>query len=218
MDLHLVSATPSGSARLGFEVRGPFSFGDGHDLAVVDLTTTEIVGPDKVERRIVSTGDRAYVVSGAGAAELSADERASLRQPDNSAGGVSGLHLDDWVTHPKVAVDGDVERITGDADVAAVVRDLISLSQGFGVDGRAVFPQVGDGERDELRRATKRATVVLESDADDHDLRHLEVVLEFGGDAPGGAKGPLANVAGLVVTLRLDLEAHNEPVRVTAPV
>jgi hypothetical protein len=97
------------------------------------------------------------------------------------------------------------------------VRDLISLSQGFGVDGRAVLPQVGESEGDDLRAATKRATVAIQSDADDHDLHHLEVVLEFGAEAAGGAKGPLASFSGLKVTLQLDLDGNGEPVRVTAP-
>jgi hypothetical protein len=217
MDVQLISTTSSGTAKLGFEVRGPFSFSEDHELPVFDLTTTEIVGGDTVERRVVSTGDRAYIVSGAGADELSADERAALRQPGGTSGGVSGLNLTDWIEDPTATTKDNVERITGKADVVVVVRDLISLSQGFGVDGRAVLPQIGESESDDLRAATRRATVELESDADDHDLHHLEVVLEFAADAPGGAKGPLASFAGITVTLRLDLDGNGEPVRVTAP-
>jgi hypothetical protein len=218
MDLEMIAQTPDGKDQLGFQVSGPFSFAASSQLPVFDLTSTRLVGAQKIKSRVVSTGDAAFVVDGTTVTALSGDARASLQRRDGGSGAVRGLHLTSWMTKPKRTASGSTVHIAGAADVPVVVRDLLSLVQGFGSNGAVNLASLGDVEATALRNATKSATVSIDADADDHDLHHLDVRIEFASKAISDPKSPLARFAGITLTLRLDLRDNGAPVHVVAPV
>ena len=216
--LHLkVLVEPRDDEPFGFEIEGPFALCDGQALPRMDVLYTQTANGEEASVRLISTGEQGYVAVGDTAYELRNDQEADLRSVCDDLGGDGGLtQLDvgDWVRDPDGSRDGDVNEVTGDLDVVAVVNDLVDVARAFGGS------QLQRLDRDDAQRiaeATEESHFELESGHEDRLLRALRLGAELGLDVPDDLKKALGDVVGATFTFELDLEEPNTPVQVHAP-
>ena len=207
--------------RFGFEINGPFAFRDrGSPLA--DVEYTQRVGDNEATVKIVSTGDRAFVVVDDQAYELPEDRAAGLRSAGaalGSDGGLSRFEIDDWVKGGELE-DGDeiggdeTDKVEAELDVVSAVNDLIELAGAFGRPG--LRPLRG-ADAEQLEEAVESSKLELWTGKDDRLLRRLKLELEFGFDVPEVLRRSFGEIVGAKVMFELGVERPNEPVRVAAP-
>ena len=183
---------------VGFELRGPFSFEGTGELATVDLTHVRLLGDSTQEMRLVSTGERAYlVVAGEDAVELTAAQAAPLRLGDGN-GGVTDLGFAGWVERAVVKEGDGVDTVTGDVNVPDMLSDLTRISAQ--IAGERI-DAVDDDAAAELQRVVRSSDIEVVV-GDDHLLRSLHAVVDFGGVVPAALREHLGEYAGA------RLEAH----------
>jgi hypothetical protein len=204
---------------VGFRVEGPFSFDSENELAVVDLTYTQLLGANTEEMRLVSTGSKAYVTAAGETLEVPDNQLAALKLSDDNTG-VAELGFAGWVDDPVVAdgpaVDGDAtQRITGTLDVPDMLSDLARIAaQVGGSDDLA--PIKGD-DATRIQSLVKTSDVEIIVGKDDHRLRSLHVVADFGREVPTELRDALGPYAATHLELTVSLRELTEPLEVTAP-
>lgn len=209
----------------GFELRGPFAVADEEgSLPTADLEYTRITGAERRTTRFISTGSRAFVEVDGEVRELEAGQVDEMRAAsDEGDSGLEGLALTEWLEAPQLGpgptIDGvATEKVSGSADPAAALDDLIAISAGFGVAADEL-PRLDDEGADQIRRATEASTVELLTGADDRLLRHLELVIELGARGAGeDLRVALGDLGGARLRFTIDVGAPNQPVSVQAPV
>lgn len=216
------STTAAEGQGAGFQVEGPFAVGERKgSLPVADLRYTRITGEQRRVTRFVSTGSRAFVEVDGRLSELDDSQLADLRvQGEGSSGGLEGLSLRQWLDDPKLAagptVDGvATEQITGKADAVAILNDVIALTQQFGA-GEATIDRLEGDEADRVRRAVSAAGAEVVTGKDDRLLRRADVTVDLAVTDPR-VREALGDLAGVRLTLTLEVKDLNRPVQVGVP-
>ena len=198
---------------VGFRVEGPFSYtGDG-ELAVVDLSYTQLLGEEQLTTRVVSTGSDAYVVSDDDVVALTGDDIAPLRLGDGN-GSVTDLGIGGWIRDPQVT-DGDGGRtITGEVAVGDFLGDLARVGAQVAGDPDVAALDDDTAERLDGLAQSSEAEVVL---GDDDLPQSVRLVVDFGGEVPAELQEALGPYASTRLELTMELERLTEPLQVEAP-
>lgn len=113
--------------------------------------------------RLISTGMHGFIEVDGTAYRLGLEHEEQLRSTGGDVtGGLTSLDISNWVVDPQGERDGDIDRVTGELDVVAVVNGLSELARSF---GRPLPSLDADDER--LRDAAKDTRFELESGHDD---------------------------------------------------
>jgi hypothetical protein len=204
---------PRDGDEFGYEVSGPFQL-SRNGLPKLDVEYTQIANGDRATVRLISTGSKSYIVVDDQAYELGPEQEDTLRSVGaDVSGSVTTLDVANWVVDPKGKRDGDIDRVTGDVDVVAVIDGLTGVARSL---GRTLQPLDADDEK-RVRDATKDTSFELESGHDDHLLRHLLFEVDLGLDVPQSLRDALGDVVGADITFQLDVDDRNKRVDVQAP-
>lgn len=202
----------------GFELEGPVALCQLRALPLLDVEYTQIANGQEATVGIVSNGEQGFVVVNDTAYEMREDQEADLRSAcddlEAGDGGLESLRVGDWVRDPKASSGDDVDTVTGELDVVAVVNDLVDVARAFGGSSLARL------DRDDARRiaeATEDSSFELETGHDDHLLRRLFLEAELGFDVPEDLRRALGDVVGGTFTFELELEDPNSQVEVQQP-
>jgi hypothetical protein len=212
-----VLVEPADGDPFGFRLDGPFALcSENQALPTLDVEYTQVANGNEASVRLVSTGEQGYVVVGGTAYELDEQQGADLRAAcdELDGAGLERLEVGDWVVDPDGSSGGDVDTVTGDLDVVAVVNDLVDVARAF--SGSALTRLDGD-DAQRIAEATDESSFELESGADDGLLRRLFLEAELGFDVPEDLRRSLGDAVGATFTFELELEGPNETVRVEAP-
>lgn len=220
--LLLASSTTAGEGEgAGFQVEGPFAVGERKgSLPVADLRHTRITGEQRRVTRFVSTGTRAFVEVDGRMTELDEAQLADLRvKEEGPAGGLEGLAPTGWIDEPELEpgpeVDGaPTDQITGNADVVAILNDVIGLTKQFGT-GDGVKKLEGDAA-ERVRRAVSAAGAEVVTGRDDRLLRRADVTVDLAVADPR-VREALGDLAGARLTMALEVTDLNRPVDVAVP-
>lgn len=167
--------------------------------------------------RVVSTGERGYLVLGDEAYELNEEQESDLAAACDdleSGGGLSTLRVGDWVRDADGERDGDVDRVEGSLDVVAVTNDLVDVARSFGGSRLSRLDRV-DARR--IAEATEDSEFELETGHEDRLLRRLFLEAELGFDVPDDLRAVLGDAVGARATFELELDGPNEAVDVDVP-
>jgi hypothetical protein len=203
---------PRDGDEFGYEISGPFELAK-EGLPKLDVEYTQIANGKRATVRLISTGEKAYVEVNGKAYELGPEQQEQLRSAGREvSGGLTSLDVSSWVVDPKGERDGDVDRVTGELDVVAVINGLGDVARGLGKP----LPRLDADDAERLREAAKDTRFELESGHDDHLLRHLLFEADLGFDVPEDLRKALGDVVGAKITFQLDVDKPNEPVSVEA--
>lgn len=210
---------PADGDPFGFELDGPFALCEsGEPLPTLDVEYTQIANGQEATVRLISTGEQGYVDVGGTAYELTDEQEADLRSScdelGGDGGGLTSLRVDDWVVDPEGSTGDDVDIVTGETNVVAVVNGLVDVARAFGGSSLSRLDR-DDAER--LAEATEESSFELEAGHDDRLLRRLLLDAELGFDVPDDLQQALGKAVGARITFELELEGPNEPVSVEAP-
>jgi hypothetical protein len=220
LELSLVVVPHGGGRESGFELRGPFSFGQPGELPVLRMAYTQVTDGRRGTVTLVSTGRDAYAVVRGQTYTLSAEQTQELRSTSRELadGGLPDLPLDEWIVDADVQDGGRVagvetDRVRGRLDVVDTVNGLLEVARGFGRD----LPRVDGRAASELRRATRSTLFDLHTGKDDRLLRRLRMEADFGFAVPEELRGRLGDLVGGRLAFRFGIARPNEPVAVAAP-
>jgi hypothetical protein len=211
LDLRMTAESGGASGPVGFAMTGPFALPAKEGLPVANVEVTELRGARKTTTRFVSTGEKAYVVSGGHTQALG----SSAVTVGGNGGGLGTLRIDSWLRDPTMTTEGDTQRITAGLNVATAFDDLGRLGERLGTSALAGLRPLDDTAKKALERSARESSVEVVTGKDDHLLRRLviTVTLAGGDDVPSG----LRSLVPVTLTLSLGLDAVNEPVHVDAP-
>ena len=209
----------AGEDPFGFTIEGPFAFAekDG-ELAKLDVEYTQTANGGEETVRLVSTGERVFVVTEDGSKhEIGGADVEALRGFGGSQGGLGSLRVDDWIRGAEGSDGGEVggaetDKVEGEVAVVAAVNDLVALARAFGRD----VPRIGGAEARRLAESVEESSFELWSGKEDRLLRRLLIEVDFGFDLPEPLREPLGDL-GARVTFELAISDPNEPVRVKEP-
>lgn len=204
---------PRDGDEFGYEISGPFELAK-NGLPKLDVEYTQIANGKRATVRLISTGENTYIEVNGEAYELAPEQEEQLRSVGGSvSGGLTSLDVSSWVADPKGGRDGNVDRVTGELDVVAVIEGLGDLARGLG----RPLPRLDADDQERLRKAAKDTSFELESGHEDRLLRHLLFEADLGFDVPKDLRKALGDVVGAKLTFQLDVDKPNEPVSVEAP-
>jgi len=217
--LHLkLLVEPRDGEPFGFELEGPVALCEQRALPLLDVEYTQIANGQEATVRIVANGTQGFVVLDGAAYELSEEQAADLRSAcddlEGSDGGLSSLRVGDWVRDPDASTGDDLDTVTGELDVVAVVNDLVDIARAFGGSSLARL------DRDDAQRiadATEDSSFELETGHDDHLLRRLALEAELGFDVTEDLRRALGDAVGGTFTFELELEDPNSQVEIQTP-
>ncbi len=221
LDLRLTAAAGERQTgeEAGLRLQGPFAEASAKGrLPTADITYTRFEGRAEEKVRLVTSGNKAFVVRGGRTTQLSEAETKDL---EVSGGSGVDLHLDKWFDHPKITdagvVDGvRAQRITGRLDAAAAMNDLFKVSQNFGAaDVKA--PEIKGQLADRLKASTQSATAEVITGKADHMLRNVVVDIILTSQAPSEIRDALGRLSAVRFHFALGLSQPNRPIHVTAP-
>lgn len=199
---------------IGLKIDGPYASNGQKKIPSVDWDIALEVLGQTLTGGLILTPENAYVdfqgqAYEAGTSAFSAFERAYAAQPDSEPTGGTfkalGIDPSKWLTDAEVAdgpdIGGDSTRkITGEVDVAAVVRDVLELAESPAVrkqlesSGTPVpaVPKVTDKQIKQIEDAIESATI--EVDVDENDIARrvagdVAFVIPEGVDAGGLESG-----------------------------
>jgi hypothetical protein len=188
---------------VGFEVTGPFAAGAGEPRA--QLTYRQHVADTEQVTVVTAIGDRAYVEVEGRAYAL--DDPP----PPLAAGALETVDLGTWLLDPEVVEeDGDTRRIEARLDAPLVLRGLVALAAG--AEAGEVLGELADADAETIRRAARTATATLEVVGAEGYLRRLHGRIELVTDV-----AEAVGAGGARIEFELGLDAHNEPVAISAP-
>jgi hypothetical protein len=215
LDFEVVSSAglDSGGADVGYRLSGPFSDpGPGQRLPVLRLNVQPLGRGAGATTTIVSTGQRAWVESGASRQPLTGAQTAELAagvKPGGDLTGVGQLGVARWARAPgtvsQTSIGGvPVEEVTAPVDPVAALNGLESLLYTTsGMKGRTI--PADSSAAAALRRATRTAEVVVAAGTTDHLLRLLRLTLTFAAPAGDQLRSALGPMAGLRFALDLQI-------------
>ena len=217
--MHLkLMVDPGEGDPFGFELEGPVALCQQRALPILDVEYTQIANGQEATVRLLANGTRGYVVLDGTAYQMSEEQAADLSSAcedlESGDGGLESLRVGDWVRDPEASSGDDVDTVTGELDVVAVVNDLVAIARAFGGSTLAHL------DRDDAQRiadATKDSSFELETGHDDHLLRRLALDAELGFDVPDDLRRALGDAVGGSVTFELELEGPNGQVEVQTP-
>ncbi len=217
--MHLkLMVDPGEGDPFGFELEGPVALCGPKPLPRLDVEYTQIANGQEATVRIVSDGEQGFVVLNGTAYELRDDQSADLRSAcedlESGDGGLASLSVGDWVREPEATSGDDVDTVTGELDVVAVVNDLVDIARGF---GGSTLARLDADDAQRIADATEDSSFELESGHDDHLLRRLSLEAELGFDVPDDLRRALGDAVGGSVTFELELEDPNAQVEVHQP-
>ncbi len=202
----------------GFELEGPVALCRLRALPLLDVEYTQIANGQEATMRIVANGTQGFIVLDGTAYELSEEQAADLRsgcdELEAADGGLASLRIDDWVRDPEASSGEEVDTVTGELDVAAVVNDLVDIARAFGGSSLA---RLGRDDAQRIADATEASSFELESGHDDHFLRRLSLKAELGPDVPEDLRRALGDAGGGTFTFELELEDPNGQVEIQSP-
>jgi hypothetical protein len=176
--MHLkLMVDPAEGDPFGFEVEGPVALCQARALPILDVEYTQITNGRGATVRILANGTQGFVVRDGTAYQMSEEQASHLSSAcqdlESVDGGLGRLRVGDWVRDPEASSGDDVDTVTGELDVVAVVNDLVDIARAFGDSTLARL------YRDDVQRiadATEDSSFELESGHDDHLLRRLAAV------------------------------------------
>jgi hypothetical protein len=209
--------TPSGQrlgGATGFRLDGPFSLSSGKRYPTAEIAYTQIANGKRATVRLISTGTHGFIEVNGKTYRLGPEQEEQLRSTGGDVtGGLTSLDISNWVVDPKAEQDGDIDRVTGELDVPAVVDGLSELARSFG----RPLPPLDADDKKRLRDAAEDTRFELESGHDDHLLRHLLMEVDLGFDVPQVLQDVLGDVVGADLRFQLDIDDPNQPVDVQPP-
>lgn len=220
LELSLLVTPRGGGGATGFELRGPFSFGNAGSLPVMRIQYTQLAAGERGGVTLISTGRRAYAAIGEATYELTPGQTEQLRAATGALGengGLAVLPLDEWLVDPDLS-DGHIagartHRIRGQLDIVATVNGLLDIARAFGRD----LPRIDGASAAQLRRATRATLFELDTGRDDRLLRRLRLEADFALDVPAHLRRQLGDLLGAKVVFRLGVRRPNAPVTVEDP-
>jgi hypothetical protein len=206
-----------GSVRLA--VDGPYESNGEQRLPSVDWRMRlDGLGARRIDARLVSTADNAFVEYGGVTYEVGEERIRKLErqgaadEPGLRAADLRRLVRDarDWFPESDATEDAELDgepvtRVTGTLDLSAALADLQALARRPGMSGVEELKRLGGAETRQLERLVSDPRFTLDAGRDDEKLRRIEASMRFRG-AGGGA-------------LRLSIRFRNvdEPVTIDAP-
>jgi hypothetical protein len=218
IDLRLAASAGSGdtlSGPAGFRLTGPFSFEGKHDLAVFNLTYTQLLGAKSKVTKVSSTGSAAFVDAGAKTYRVAQRDLGPLRLADNPSGGFDDLGIAGWVQNPKTTKGSSTDRITGVVNAPDLLSDLARVAGPLGGDDQLAALNGDPAKR--LQKLVKSSSIEIVTGAKDHQLRSLHAVIDFGTRAPNELRHTLGKYAQARIDVRLSMQRLSAPLRVAAP-
>ena len=200
--------------QVGYRLTGPFSDpGRGQRLPVLRLTVQPL-GTGASQATIVSTGTRAWVVTGGTQRPLTAAQTAQLAagvSPHGDLTGLGQLGVANWVRAPGTLVHTTlggtgVDEVTAPVDPVAALNGLETLVAATGGSTGAPISWSSGAAR-ALRGASRSADVLVAAGTADHLLRLFEVHLSFAAPATPSLRSALGPMAGLRLTLRVEVDS-----------
>ncbi len=200
---------------VGFELDGPFSFGEGDSLPVADMRYTQIAGEESETIDVISTADGVFVEIEGVAYELGEEQTSSLAAVPTTEEGLTELEIGDWFETPELQageeIDGmETNLMTSDFDASSGLNDLVSLL------GSTSTPVIEGASQEQLERAVESATIEVVTGKEDDLLRRLGIELDLGLEGVEELQGAVAQT-GATISFEMELAAVNEPVEVEAP-
>jgi hypothetical protein len=226
MTLLASTADAQAGRGVGFELRGPFAVAERKgELPLADLDYTRVTGTKRRTTKFISTRHDAYVELDGKAYRLDPGQVADLRatgSKDVGKGGLEGLDPDQWVKDPRVAPAGTVDgvaadRIAGKVDAVGALNDVLGLASEFGAAPEGAPTRLEGDAAQEVRRAVRGTRLELLTGRKDRLLRHLRIDVTFGVDQQRALAKALGSLAGVRISLQLDVRQPNRQVSVTAP-
>jgi len=209
---------PAEGDPFGFELEGPFALCQQRALPLLDVEYTQIANGQEATVRIVANGTRGFVVIDGTAYEMSDDQEADLRSAcdelESGDSGLESLRVGDWVRDPDASAGDDVDTVTGELDVVAVVNDLVDIARAF---GGSTLARLDADDAGRIAEATEDSRFELETGHDDHLLRRLFLEAKLGFDVPEDLRRALGDAVGGTFTFELELEDPNGQVEVQQP-
>ncbi|MEY2473904.1 MAG: hypothetical protein QOK28_3233 [Actinomycetota bacterium] len=218
IDLRLAASAGSGDTATGpsgFRLAGPFSFEGKHDLAVFDLTYTQLLGANSKVTKVSSTGSAAFVDTGAKTYRVAQKDLGPLRLDDSPSGGFDDLGIAGWVENPKTTKGSSTDRITGEVDAPDLLSDLARVAGPLGGDSQLAALNGDSAKR--LRKLVKASSIEVVTGAKDHQLQSLHAVIDFGTRAPNELRHTLGKYAQARIDVRLSMRKLTAPLRVAVP-
>jgi hypothetical protein len=204
---------PRDGDEFGYEVSGPFELAK-EGLPKLEVEYTQIANGKRATVRLISDGTHGFIEVNGKAYRLGSEQEGQLRSTGGDVtGGLTSLDISNWVVDPQGERDGDIDRVTGELDVVAVVNGLSELARSFGHP----LPSLDQDDEKRLRDAAKDTRFELESGHDDRLLRHLLLEAELGLNVPDILRDVLGDVVGADLSFKLDIDKPNEPVDVQPP-
>ena len=208
-------ASAEDTGPVGFEIEGPYSFQSNSDLAVLDLTYRILLGEeDSEEWRLVSTGEKAWLVVDEKVTAVSEEQAAPLRLsagPRSAA--VPALDIAGWMNDPTATEERGAVTLSGEAKASALVADLQTVAAQ--VTGSQAATELDTKAAEQIDAAVEDSeiTVVLRED----ELRSLEASIDFGGSVPGSVREALGSYAGARLEISLTVDDVPTPLEVEEP-
>ena len=207
-------ASAEDTGPVGFEIEGPYSFEGENDLAVLDLTYRILLGEDSEEWRLVSTGQKAWLVVDEEATAITDDQAAPLRLGKGSkASAVPAIDIGSWIRNPTATEERGAVTIAGETRASSLVQDLqtIAAQVSGGEAVTALDPEAAEQIDDAVEKG--EMTVVVRDD----ELRSLQASIDFGGEVPKSVRDALGSYAGARLEIDLEVEDVETPLRVEEP-
>jgi hypothetical protein len=221
-DLTLRLLVEGGGKQAGFELKGRFALADQGELPVAELDYTQIAGEHEETITLISTGEKAFVAIGDDVYELPERQTANLRSAGGEVSGDSGLgtlEIGGWLIEPRVSDGGEVggaetDRIQANLDVVRAANDILALVAGL--DGSKATRLEGRNA-EQLRAATKSATIDVYTGKDDRLLRRLVIDARLGASVPAKLRERLGDLSKARLTFELGIADPNGDVEVEEP-
>jgi hypothetical protein len=209
----------------GFELNGPFAVATskGH-LPVADLQFVRHIGAAVERTRFISTGSAAFLRLDSGTYRLPEPQLSGLRARGKAGhdAGLAGLDLDKWIVNPTMRAAGTrdgqpVVRITGRLDPIRALNDMLTVASGLGASDPGVPTHLAGDAAVRVRRAVRTSSVEVVTGRNDHLLREVHVTIGLAVAEKDRLRTALGRLAGVRLTMQIDVAHPNEPVRVAAP-
>ncbi len=215
LDMRLTLAAASAPEKpIGFAISGPFEV--GAEGLEADLLYQQLAGSAEADVRFIAVDGRAFVETEGSTYEVPVEGGPSLGAAPTM---LEDLGFEHWAVDPTVVQEGPDDALT----IVSPLDELSAL-EGIGVmlddlemkeaSGLALF----DGLDDEtLERSLQGGSMTVRIGPDDL-LRGLVVRMRFGIDPSSPLAEALEDVAGTELLFSVEIEDHDQPVRVTTPV
>ncbi len=204
----------------GFELTGSFQLPEEGQLPVADLEYTDLGAEEPTTQGFVSTGTAAFIEVDGQAYELTPEQAQTLVGGSGEGELFAQASVEEWLREPQLhegeGLDGtEVDRVTGELDVATALNDLFAVAQSFG--GGAGFQTIEGEEAERLENAVRSSHIEIIAGAEDRLLRRLLIEVELALDESLELAEVLGPLAGASFTLDMSISQPNQPIQVGEP-